>query len=76
MFISDHRVDEPQLNRLSKSAARFVLQTKEQHKLTQTAMQGIIQGVTCLMQVIQQRIYIPQLNKNMLKNWCCFVRNI
>lgn len=65
MFISDNMVDESQLNRLSKSAARFVLQTKEKYQLTQTAMQGIIHGVTCLMQVIQEEIQ----HKNSLKNY-------
>ena len=36
---------------LPKTAALFVLQAKEQYKLTQNAVQGIIEGVTCLMQV-------------------------
>ncbi len=52
MCISDHTVDESQPDHLSRTAATFFLQTKEHHKLTQNAMQGIIQGVTCLMQVL------------------------
>ncbi len=48
MCISDHTVDESQSDHLSRTAATL----KEHHKLTQNAMQGIIQGVTCLMQVL------------------------
>lgn len=39
------------LTRLATSSALFVLGIKEQHKLTQVATQGIIEGVTNLMQV-------------------------
>ena len=38
-------------SKLSERAALFVMQAKEQYKLAQTAVQGIIEGVTCLMQV-------------------------
>jgi len=35
---------------LQKSSALFILGTKEKHKLTQTAIQGVLDGVTNLSQ--------------------------
>ena len=54
MFISDQVGDASQQNELAKTAACFVLQTKEHYKLSQNATQGIIQGVSCLMQASMQ----------------------
>ena len=46
-----HDPEDNTMHNLSKTSALFLLQVKEQHKLSQTAAQGILEGVTHLMQV-------------------------